>query len=91
MKECPVTRVNLQSSAYPVVMMKRKLTNWRVVCFDRAIEIAYKLVESPEEYTKACSLAESILNILGEDTYMSRSGRLAKLLLKDVESKEPMQ
>jgi hypothetical protein len=92
MQECPVTRASIQPNCFPVVMMKRKLTNWRVICFDKAIELATKLgMNCPGAYEKACLLAESILVVLGEDVYVSRSGRLAKLLIKNVESKQPME
>jgi len=51
--------------------------DWRVVQFDKAVELASKLEADVDAYSRACDIAESILEEIGEGTYIHRARRLA--------------
>ena len=81
---CPITREPIKAEAYPVNSMRRQVVEWRVAMFDKAVELATKLEAGIDEYSRICDLAESILEDIGEDTYIHRARRLAQLHLQAI-------
>ena len=48
-KTCPFTRENLEIKAYPLIFLKKKLVEWRLIRFDKILDLAEAFNDDSKE------------------------------------------